>query len=231
MNRREMLKAIAVLGAPVPAAVLAAGTPPMVVDHAMGTIDRHDWWVPMLTAWKSGRAAPELEAFCDALAVPDRIDIPRIDVAVARLLLGDIQNYLPARSMLIEDSWVTTRPSFPRSPGNLPRFRPTLCIDVNWATSGPGSDWLESWYVTTIPELSIHVVTVSRDSEDAFGCADHAIGWRPTSVDHRTASRELILADWRWRRKQLDQAQWDASRCGAVRLDDVIGEMVAQVYG
>lgn len=230
MDRRELLKSLAALGVAVPAAAIAASATRKVIDDAMRTLDRTDWWVPVLAAWKDGCPSPELDAFCDALAVPHGTECARIDVAVARLLLGSIQDELPMWASLGEDGWVTARPAFPRRLDGTPRFEPELAIEVNWATSGPGFEWPEAWYVTTIPELGIHVVTASRDSEDAFGCTDHAIGWRPISIDDYTAACELIQADWQRRRDQYDQDQWEDLRDGGFLADEVVAEIAAEVW-
>lgn len=110
------------------------------------------------------------------------------------------------------------------------RFKPALALDVNWATSGPGFEWPEVWHSTTIAELQIYVVTASRDSEDAYGCTDHAIGWWPTSISRAAATRELIEADWRHRRDQYDQARWKRSLCGGFLRSDTVEAMAAAVW-
>jgi hypothetical protein len=66
-----------------------------------------------------------------------------------------------------------------------------LCI--NWADSGPGFSWPEAYHITRIPGFDQHIVTASRDSPDAWGCTDHAIGFCDANVPFKEAASEIII--------------------------------------
>lgn len=49
------------------------------------------------------------------------------------------------------------------------RPEPELVCCINWADSGPGYSWPESYYVTYLPGLEKYIVTASLDSPDVWG--------------------------------------------------------------
>jgi hypothetical protein len=216
MDRREFLRSLAAFGVALPTGALGDTPRPRSLYAAIRRLDGTGWWLPVLRAWRDGEKSAAIDAFCTALEVPTVYDMAEIDVAVARLLLGAIQDSLPAWRLMEDGEWSTARPPFPRHRDRTPVFRPRLAVAINWASSGPGFDWPESYFVTHVTELGIHVVTASRDSEDAFGVTDHAIGHRPDSLTAIEAARQLIEADWRRRRDEFDQAAWEAFDAGGL---------------
>ena len=58
---------------------------------------------------------------------------------------------------------MTNRSRHGRNKGARLRFNPKLLFSINWATSGPGFEWPEAYYVTYIPGLEKYVFTASRD--------------------------------------------------------------------
>lgn len=196
MDRRVFLKGLAALGVGVPAAALAERASERVIDAASRGLDGTEWWRPVFQTWCRGERSSALDALCDALEVPEVLECTRADVAIARLLLGPIQDELPSWSILGDEGLMCARPPFPAAPGGAPLFAPTHLATIDWASSGPGFSWPEAYYATVIPPLGIVVVTGSRDSEEPLGCTDHAYGWRPATRPLRAIAREVLVADW-----------------------------------
>jgi hypothetical protein len=77
------------------------------------------------------------------------------------------------------------------------RLTPEFLFQINWADSGPGVSWPESYHFTPIFGYGRCVVTMSHDSPDVFGCADLAIGWFGVQERKLNGVRRII-SDW-WR--------------------------------
>jgi len=87
-------------------------------------------------------------------------------------------------------------------------FNPHLICTVNWADSGPGFSWPESYHVTYLPGFDAYVVTASRDGPDGWGCADHAIGVANGSLDPVDAAKEVVTEFWRMQLNSWEQPRW-----------------------
>lgn len=211
MDRRRFLTSLAAMGVQLPAAALASSAVPSTEDDAVAGLAGTSWWVPVLRCWKEGSPSPALEALCDALDVPQVFDCTRADVAVARLLLGGIQRALPAWSTVFDGRIVSARPVYPTRLDGAPVFEPTHLATINWADSGPGFSWPEAYHVTTVPELGMHVVTASRDSEDLMGCTDHALGWVSIDVSPLEAATALMRANWLRQAGECEQQAWESA--------------------
>ena len=85
---------------------------------------------------------------------------------------------------------------------------PQLVCCINWADSGPGYSWPESYHVTYIPGLEKFIVTSSRDGADAFGCADHALGWGSAAEGELLVAKRIIQGFWEHQRNEWDQERW-----------------------
>ena len=97
-------------------------------------------------------------------------------------------------------------------------FNPQLLFSINWATSGPGFEWPEAYYVTYVPGLEKYVFTASRDGDDAWGCADHAIGSADKTDGLQEAARKVLTSYWKKQADGWDQQRWE--RCIAEGLVD-----------
>jgi len=87
-------------------------------------------------------------------------------------------------------------------------FNPQLICTINWADSGPGFSWPESYHVTYLPGFDKFVVTASRDGPDAWGCADHAIGVANGSLSPVDAAKEVVTEFWRMQLNSWEQPRW-----------------------
>ncbi len=76
-------------------------------------------------------------------------------------------------------------------------LEPQLVCCINWADSGPGYSWPESYHVTS-----------PRDGADAFGCADHALGWGSAAEGELLVAKRIIQGFWEHQRNEWDQERW-----------------------
>jgi hypothetical protein len=139
----------------------------------------------------------------DAMASP-------LQIAVARVLLNPIQASLPQWAAVRESGEVLlNRKEIQRHPQAVRlTLEPQLVCCINWADSGPGYSWPESYHVTYIPGLEKFIVTSSRDGADAFGCADHALGWGSVAEGELLVAKRIIQGFWEHQRNEWDQERW-----------------------
>ena len=133
----------------------------------------------------------------------------RLANAVARICLNAIQEQLPDFAFFARDVFVRTRRRDTRRRGNfdlLPRF----LFSINWADTGPGFSWPESYHVTFIPQHRRHIVTASVDSPDIWGCTDFALGWFRQTEERSASIRRVIRRWWSFRRQNHHQPKWEA---------------------
>ena len=64
--------------------------------------------------------------------------------------------------------------------------------------------------MTYVPGLEIYIFTASRDGDDAFGCADHAIGTADKSDDLHQAARKVLTSYWQEQVDGWDQGRWES---------------------
>ena len=122
-----------------------------------------------------------------------------IENAVARIALQEIQDRLPQWAAVYPDGEeilgrkVKAKTDLPaRTDITVPLF----LFEINWADSGPGYSWPESYHVTWIPYYDAFVVTASNDCAEVFGYPDYAIGhFREGSIDAEV--RKIIAGHWR----------------------------------
>jgi len=164
----------------------------------------------VLAAYFGADADPSLNALFDAMGVPADPYVPRLDVAVAQVLLEATQDSLPQWGMVDEhDEVVLGRHAFGRAePAGRLAFVADFICTINWADSGPGVSWPEAYHIFRVPGFGRYVVTASRDSADACGCTDNAIGHCPMDVPPTEAARTLVQAWWKMQVDGWDQARW-----------------------
>ena len=98
------------------------------------------------------------------MEVPTNAKPRRLQIAVAQILLHHVQDGLPQWTAITKDGeFVTNRRRHGRHKDARLRFNPKLLFSINWATSGPGFEWPEAYYVTYVPGLEKYVFTASRD--------------------------------------------------------------------
>jgi len=164
----------------------------------------------ILQAYISNTPDEPLEAVFDAMGISRDAAFPRLEVAVAQVLLAAREATLPQWGMVKADGEVVLgRQAFERAePGGPLRFHGQFVCCINWADSGPGFSWPESYHVFRVPGFERYVVTASRDSTDACGCTDNAIGHCAADIPAEEAARSMITAFWRMQRDSWDQQRW-----------------------
>lgn len=126
--------------------------------------------------------------------------------AVARLLLSRIQSRLPQWGVTRNGEVVLSRQhrrAKTRQVDPLPQF----LFEINWADSGPGFSWPESYHVAYVPGFERFVVTASFDGTDLWGYTDLAIGWFPEGTDRIEGAKRVVL-DWWGESRDHDYEAW-----------------------
>ena len=150
--------------------------------------------------------------------------------AVARLLLGGIQQRLPTSAVCYSDRIVLTRDYTPRGRRKLDLL-PRFLFQINWANSGPGISWPVAYYVIWLPVYDIFVVTGSADSPEAFGYCDYALGWFDADIPLEEGVRRVIVGDWQHQRNEWDQEQWENFWDEGLISTETVWSWAAEVWG
>jgi len=118
--------------------------------------------------------------------------------AVARIALAPVRTSLPVWGTYGVGEVCHTRQEENSSKLPLRGFHsePVLALTINWANSGPGYSWPESYYVAWIPYYERYVVTASLDSPLDEGYLDLAIGCLPEKATVEEDLKEVILSRW-----------------------------------
>ena len=128
--------------------------------------------------------------------------------AVARLVLSRVQGRLPQWAAIREDGRVDLARSYtPKRKAKVsivPRFQ----FMINWADSGPGYSWPESYFVGFLPGFDRYVVTASQDSPEVHGYTDEAIGHFPAGESVPEGVHRVIVEWWGWQANEWDQHCW-----------------------
>ena len=163
-----------------------------------------------IEAYLQGREPSDLGDLYEDLDVPDEAEPSQLEIAVAQILLHGSQKRLPQWGCVNGDGKVVQgRKNLQRPQGAEPiTLHPQLLLSINWADSGPGFSWPEAYHITKIPGFDQYIVTASRDSPDAWGCTDHAIGFCDANVRIKDAASEIIIRYWLKQAGGWDQARW-----------------------
>ena len=166
--------------------------------------------VRILQAYLRKLKDPTLDELYDQIGVPPQVELEptRIEVAVAQILLNEIQEDLPNWGYVKDGVALINRKTHDRLPKPKLFFDPEHVVTINWANSGPGFSWPESYYITYLPTFNKFIVTSSRDGPDAFGCSDHAIGFADGDLTPIEAAREVITEFWLGQANTYDQQRW-----------------------
>jgi len=128
--------------------------------------------------------------------------------AVARLVLGALQQRLPTTAVCYTDSIVLTRDYSPKGRRKLDLL-PRFLFQINWADSGPGISWPVAYYATWLPLYDVFVVTESADSPDMFGYCDRALGWFGPDTPLEEGAKRVIAGNWQHQHDAWDQQHWE----------------------
>jgi len=164
----------------------------------------------LIEAYLSNEPASAFDSYFSENNIPLDAMASPLQIAVARVLLNPIQASLPQWAAVREGGEVLlNRKEIQRHPQAVRlTLEPQLVCCINWADSGPGYSWPESYHVTYIPGLEKFIVTSSRDGADAFGCADHALGWGSAAEGELLVAKRIIQGFWEHQRNEWDQERW-----------------------
>jgi hypothetical protein len=138
------------------------------------------------------------------------------DAAVASILLERVQDQLPQWAFVREGNVTLSRILHERRAIRAVELTPRRLLLVNWATSGPGFEWPEVYFMTYVPLYDVHVVTGSFDGDDCWGFTDIALGHFPAGGDLRHGSERIIRDEWAQLRSENDQPQWEYCEKGFI---------------
>jgi hypothetical protein len=144
---------------------------------------------------------------------------------VAQILLHHVQGSLPQWASVGGGAIQYNRNEHKRHKDARLAFNPQLVCTINWADSGPGFSWPESYYVTYLPGFDKFVITASRDGPDTWGCADHAIGVANGGRGPIEGARQAVTEFWR-----LQVIEWEQSRWAGVFAEGLIDAKTANVW-
>ena len=119
-----------------------------------------------------------------------------ISNAVARLALSDIQKRLPQWSVSYRNGEIMFARGYEPPRRQKLSLLPQFLMMINWADSGPGFSWHESYHVTYLPYYNVYVVTGSVDSPEMHGYTDRALDHFRPDVPLLEGSRKIIVDDW-----------------------------------
>jgi hypothetical protein len=97
---------------------------------------------------------------------------------------------------------------------------PKLICCINWADSGPGFSWPEAYHITYISDFKKYIVTSSRDGDDVYGCADHAIGWGELIEGELEIAKRCVMDHW-------SSLNWEQERWAYVFDEGIIDSIIA----
>ena len=128
--------------------------------------------------------------------------------AVARLVLSKIQERLPQWAVGNKEGGLDFARSYTPKRQAKVDLLPQFQFMINWADSGPGYSWPESYYVAYLPGFNIHVVTASQDSPEVHGYTDEAIGHFPATESVPNGVHKVIIDWWQWQADEWGQNCW-----------------------
>ena len=180
----------------------------------------------LLKAYIEGSSEPaDAAAIYDTLEVPAGATPPRLAIAVAQILLHHLQGTLRQWASVTGDTVNLNRKAHKRHKDARLAFNPQLVCTINWANSGPGFSWPESYHVTYLPGFDKFVITASRDGPDAWGCADHAIGVVDGNQSPVEAAKQAITEFWR-----MQVIEWEGPRWAYLFAEGLIDAKTANVW-
>ena len=150
-----------------------------------------------------------LDVALDNLDLNKEVDIHSEEAyATAAILLERVQNRLPQWASVRDDHVTLGRNIRDRAAERTVELTPQFLLMINWADSGPGFSWPETYNVTYVPLYDVFIVTGSVDSTDIYGVTDFAIGHFPAGEDILKGSSEAIIGEWDHLASTYDQSRW-----------------------
>ena len=151
-----------------------------------------------------------LEKALNNLGLNEEVDIHSVEAyATAAILLERVQNELPQWASVRDDQVTLGRNIRDRAAERTVELTPQFLLMINWADSGPGFSWPETYNVTYVPLYDVFIVTGSVDSTDLYGVTDFAIGHFAAGDDILKKSSEAIKGEWHHLAGTYGQGRWE----------------------
>ena len=182
----------------------------------------------VISSYFSGVSNSGLNIYYENTYISPDATPPSIDIAVARVILKTIQNTLPQWASVSANYEVSlNREEIKRIPQSKHKLElnlaPKLICCINWADSGPGFSWPEAYHITYIPDFKKYIVTSSRDGDDVYGCADHAIGWGELIQGEFEVAKRCVQNHW-------SSLNWEQERWAYVFDEGIINSKIAMEW-
>lgn len=129
--------------------------------------------------------------------------------AVARIALKRIQDKLPVWACVDHDGEFVVARTYEDHESRGTELLPLYLFMINWADSGPGFSWPESYHLVWLPGFDRYVVTASQDSPDCYGFEDISIGHAPFAPDRKQLAKDIITGWWSSQRQNNGQEEWE----------------------
>ncbi len=107
---------------------------------------------------------------------------------------------------------------------------PHFLFEVNWADSGPGVSWPETFFVIYLPYYHRHVITSSRDTPDVFGYCDLVLKHFDVDKPFLEGSHRILVNEWRRQRLGWDQEKWSWFLESGLVTESMAEEWAAEVW-
>ena len=147
-----------------------------------------------------------------------------ISNAVARLALSDIQKRLPQWSVSYRNGEIRFARGYEPPRRQKLSLLPQFLMMINWADSGPGFSWPESYHVIYLPYYHVNIVTGSVDSPEMHGYTDRALGHFTPDVPLLEGSRKIIVEDWSM------QAGWGQEKWAYLFSEGMVDGAMARTW-
>lgn len=171
-----------------------------------------------------------VNAYADQLASSEYGSSP-IEAAVAAIGLRSVHKELPWYSGTGLGPETGARWWRPRHEDSAPSVLPIRLLTINWASSGPGLDWPDEYYLSWVPVYDRYVITVSADSDESLrGRVDMAIHSFAAGSDILAEVKPAIIDDWEMERGQFEQRRWEKAYSSGLISKQLAGEWADEVW-
>ena len=150
--------------------------------------------------------------------------------AIARMALNQRQRTLPQWSCGSSDGFVTTRHHEGRCLHRA-RLDPQFLLMINYADSGPGFSWPETYHVVLFPHYDVYIVTASQDSPDVHGYVDEAMGFFSKDMDILGGVKPIMCKWWPGEIEPEPEYAWQSVWEGGLIDSETAYAWRAEVFG
>ena len=151
------------------------------------------------------------------------LNIPFDSIAIAKVLLKNIQNRLPNSGIVDEYGFVSLTRKIEKNNLSLSKiaFIPRLIFSINWADTAPGMSWPEEYRITYVPDYDEYFITASSDSEDYYHgiSGDIVLG---VSRDDVEDIKSIITGHWNELKLEYEQLEFtNILQEGLINKDEI----------